>query len=870
MLDWFRVEALLGEGGMGAVYRAYDTRLDRRVALKVISLGKGTDAASRDAAKARLFREARAAAAITHPHAVATHHVGESGDQPYIVMELVEGTSLRQAIRSDASTATRLRWLAEVADALAAAHALGIVHRDVKPDNVMVTADGRVKVLDFGIARRTSGPVDASAPTTGDALATLTAKGVIVGTPAYMAPEQIRGAEVDARTDQFAWGVMAYEVLAGELPWGTPTDALALAAAILERTPVSLAARRTDAPAHAIVAIERALSREPKDRHASMAALVAALREGSVAQDSPARRHETPLAHAKTEALTTPAPATATKEKGSTRARPVMVAAVVLALFLGGALLFRARRETSQVSTSSSTSASAAPAPVSTVAAACDEVESAMESYRRRSLLRAILHMEKALALDPSLALARARLVAWHVNPAFSTGSSSIDRGRTLFAEARRELDRLDPRMRAYLLAHEPLVREPQDQKAFLTAVKALADDYPNDAEVAFLLGTAERLVDDGVASKAAYKRAIELDPTFAPPYRDSCTEPPTKEGRERELACVEACLATAPLSGACHSMQIEMLGRLGRCSDLERAARMWAAADPEHSGGPTALAGALFSEEKPPEAVAEAIRAAMKREPPGLRPRAELERDLAIVSGDFDGAIAQIRSLGLTFEDAGQKLDNAWAAAALLEESGRIDEARAELETTARASAAWSQTPFVAAILARATLRLAHIDRQSGRLSASAYARAREPLLARLRAETALPPGAPAMLVGTAERPFDPDEAKQYLAMFNDEAPDPALDVLRGEALLATGDVKAAAMLKRAESSCAPLNEAAFGIQAVLALGRSLELEGSVDAARAKYELVLSYWGHAKPRSMTADGAKKALARLASSPPTK
>src|SRR5262245_54512777 len=180
----YRIDALLGQGGMGRVYSAFDTHLERRVALKVVLEASEPDAA------ARLLREARAVAQLDHPNAVAVYGFGQHDGAPYIAMELVRGRTLRERLDGAEPWRERLGWLVDIARALAAAHALGIVHRDVKPDNVMVRDDGRVKVLDFGIARRVSANVDPSAPTEHGA-PTLTAHGALVGTPAYMAPEQI-------------------------------------------------------------------------------------------------------------------------------------------------------------------------------------------------------------------------------------------------------------------------------------------------------------------------------------------------------------------------------------------------------------------------------------------------------------------------------------------------------------------------------------------------------------------------------------------------------------------------------------------------------------------------------------------------------
>jgi serine/threonine-protein kinase len=267
----YTIETLLGEGGMGAVYRARDAKLGRNVALKVIA-----DTSANAEADARLIREARAAAAIDHPNAVSIFDVGEHEGAPFIVMELVEGRTLRHAV-GDASLpmAKRVAQLADVARALASAHRRGVVHRDIKPENVMVRDDGMVKVLDFGIARRTSAVVDPNGPTT-SALPTLTVEGVKLGTPVYMAPEQIRGDALDGRADQFAWGVLAYEVFTARLPW-RGGDALAVMASVLtdpvERAPLGEAG----VPKTVEDVVLRALSKRREDRFASMDDLLRAL-----------------------------------------------------------------------------------------------------------------------------------------------------------------------------------------------------------------------------------------------------------------------------------------------------------------------------------------------------------------------------------------------------------------------------------------------------------------------------------------------------------------------------------------------------------------------------------------------------------------
>ena len=273
-LDRYTIEALVGEGGMGRVYRAFDARLHRHVALKVLRVTAGDP----ESGVADVLREARAAAVIAHPNATAVFDAGELEGRACIVMEYVPGTSLRRLIGSpDVSLSTRLHWLVDIAGALGAAHQVGVIHRDIKPENVMIRDDGLVKVLDFGVAGRTrlvdttpgsgSGAVEMVMPSGGNA----------VGTPAYMAPEQVGGAAIDGRADQFGWAVLAYELLTARLPWKKPGELMSSIVAVLTEQ-VEPPSRHVSAiPLPVDAAILRALSRSPEDRFPSMLAVAAAL-----------------------------------------------------------------------------------------------------------------------------------------------------------------------------------------------------------------------------------------------------------------------------------------------------------------------------------------------------------------------------------------------------------------------------------------------------------------------------------------------------------------------------------------------------------------------------------------------------------------
>jgi hypothetical protein len=248
----------LGRGGMGRVYLAEDTRLRRRVALKVLLPEFTADPRHRE----RLRREARAAAALSHPGICTIHALEELDGALVIVSELIEGHTLRDEI-ANAQTRTAdevLRTARDLAAALAHAHVHGVTHRDLKPENVMRTREGSLKVLDFGLAR-----LDADAS---DAGAGLTQPGTVIGTPAYMAPEQLNGARGDARSDVFAFGVLLYEYAAGTHPFQASTP-LATMGRMLEGSAEPLDGRRADLPGAFVTAIERCLSKVPADRFAS-------------------------------------------------------------------------------------------------------------------------------------------------------------------------------------------------------------------------------------------------------------------------------------------------------------------------------------------------------------------------------------------------------------------------------------------------------------------------------------------------------------------------------------------------------------------------------------------------------------------------
>ena len=264
--DAYTIEGEVGRGGMGVVYRARDERLQRRVAIKVLP----PELAFQKDIRERFTREAQTAAKLSHPHIVPIHTVGEGQGLVYFVMGYVDGESVAARIRRRGKLPVdeARRIMSEAADALSAAHALSIIHRDIKPDNILLEGSrGRVMVTDFGIAKALSS-------TSG---ATLTGAGVAIGTPAFMSPEQAAGErEIDGRSDVYSLGVVSYQMLTGELPFTAPTVAGILMKQITEPAP-DLRSHRPDVPEDLALAVSRCLEKDPENRWPSADALRRAL-----------------------------------------------------------------------------------------------------------------------------------------------------------------------------------------------------------------------------------------------------------------------------------------------------------------------------------------------------------------------------------------------------------------------------------------------------------------------------------------------------------------------------------------------------------------------------------------------------------------
>ena len=315
-LGRYEIVGPIGAGGMGEVWRAVDTELDREVAVKVLPESFASDETRLE----RFQREAKALAALSHPNLLDIYDVGTTDGIHYAVTELLEGDTLRERITPNGLPWKKVTSIgAAVADGLAAAHGRGIIHRDLKPENLFITADGRVKILDFGLAS-VHEEADADAET-----ATITEAGTVMGTPGYMAPEQVKGKQADARSDIFSLGCVIYEMASGHRAFGGDTGVEVLAA-ILKEEPPQLSSSGASVPVDLERAVHRCLEKRPEARFQSAADLAYSLE--SIGRSS---GHAVPV-------MATPVPTTATSVSGRNRSwwwLGVTAALVILAAMTG-------------------------------------------------------------------------------------------------------------------------------------------------------------------------------------------------------------------------------------------------------------------------------------------------------------------------------------------------------------------------------------------------------------------------------------------------------------------------------------------------------------------------------------------------------
>jgi len=893
--DRYTIEELLGEGGMGVVYRATDVKLERKVALKVLRSTK-SDADTQGRAVARMLREARAAASLSHPNAVSIYDVGEHEGVPYLAMEYIEGTSLRRLIGGDIPLAARLRWLGDIAKALSAAHRAGLVHRDVKPENIRIRDDGVLKVLDFGIARHlqlTGGEGDRpSRP-----ISTLSEQSTLIGTPAYMAPEQIRGDPIDGRADQFSWGVLAYELFAGKLPFGAGRDAVGMLASVLTEKEPPL----TDAPEVVAAIVHRTLSKSPDDRFASMNELVEELADASGGiveiEPSPAsglsplsgpgptsgprstgpRRHTTPPAR----------PRNVTSTGGSTLAasslprRPrwhFLVAGVgVLALAAIVVTTRRAEAPSSgasvpSISSTSAVAPQAVPTPITETAPPTTRVPEALAAYREglqafRDASWLVAHdaYERAIKLDPTFAAAYLRLAmtSRYLGTAVETRES--------FQKAMQLRAQLGERDQALLEALEPrLFRQPFDALESARRLELLAARFPGDAEIANLLNSADPRQPPAAELELA-DRCIAIDPFYADCWQSRALALRRMRRKDEALAALDQCLAVSAAAHDCLGDRALLHMMEGRCDKLEEDARSLTVRVPAMPRGYEYLARALYARGRPIAAVRSALTQSWSRQPQATREVVVLEEEahLAVVSGRFDEAERFALDLLKKQEHTSGQDDHTQPALLLIkiyEETGRLKEAGAVAEATRHGLDVWVRS-LQATVMSDKAMELLAVSRRAGLVTPSAFEAERAAWLREVEKEyPGTAPGAE-WFVAYAQVASTPEEARAAL----DRMPDPRvvapfvplglewISVMGRLYWLAGRYDDALPYLREVTRDCCTLKVPFRNTLASYQLGEVLSAKGDKEGACGAYRVVLDRWGASKA-SVT---AKEAAARV-------
>jgi eukaryotic-like serine/threonine-protein kinase len=882
----------LGEGGMGVVYRARDSQLNRIVALKVLRPRAGSDADSWVEARARLLREAQASAALAHAAIVTLFDVGEVDGCPFLAMEYVEGRTLRAFVdHGGLPRHQSIAWLRAIAEALGAAHRAGIIHRDVKPENVMVSADGAVKVLDFGIARNAAGS-PLSARTTPE-LPTVTREGAVLGTVAYMAPEQIGGEALDGRADQFAWGVVAYELLAGRAPWGTSTDALLTISAILTKQPTPLAELAPDLPPDVAAAVMRALMKDPKERFATMGDLLARwpgapTPSGAVLLLPPmlSRVDAASLGQARTESASVvdsrraPSGPLSGDRTRSRRRRLGLLVLVLPALLLAG--MYVARKSRFQQGASGavpSASVSAAkpitfldlPTPVS-------KSPAALAAYRegcvaeRNGVNDAFKRFQHAAELDPELAEAYAQIVFELVgSPGPENHAITLD----AYRHALEGRERLSPRDRSLLDAYEPVVLHvPPDWAASEQRVRALVVASPMDADLTANLGAA-LLVEHKLAESArVVSQALALDPGASGTWVLQIDLERFEGDLVGAARSASACLNASPGSTLCIAELMIVDGTSGKCDANEALAQRFIATSPGDAWGYIDLFEAELALGAPEAVLVTTEARLIAHVNPPTWPAIHYPLVRAEVRGDFavaDKLLDEQEELALREQDVVDQLRALCERAELALEAGDVVRAgRAANAYLERRSAVPVRTGTAHDIAADYTPMLLRVMVLAGRLSRAAAGDQRDRWMKDWDART-----------GGTQHDFLWLQAYARPALTREDALDAvaraptaleplvAGDELETEALgrvfLLAGQIdKAIPLLENASKQCWLRRFPLEIPRASYFLGLALEAKGDKPGACAAYQKVIDRWGAAKPKSVTATLAKEHAAALA------
>jgi serine/threonine-protein kinase len=768
------------------------------------------------------------------------------------------------------------------------------VHRDVKPENVMVRDDGSVKVLDFGIARRQL--PDGSVKETD-------AHGIVAGTPEYMAPEQISERKTTKQSDQFSWGVMAYELLSGHLPFTADTPIEVMARVAYEKH-LPLGERMPELDETIATLVDRTLAKEPKARFAGMSELAEALEPFAEAapplqlpdaENDPgfAPTVEVSASEEKVESTTFPdeepepghlstlrgkhlATLRATRDGSSTRLRTWLPSMAALAFVALAAVIVTSRNEESEPQPIASASASSRggiedlPPPARCAAAALPDYRAGLSLLRAGNWENAHRRFVAAAAADPACAEVQLRLAM--------TGRQhdTPTRARESYQRALQLRDDLHERDRRLLDAYEPLLgRDPPDRRELSKRLIALARDYPRDAEI--LTKVAYHATGAGLEERLrAARRATEVDASFSDAWQAVGLLEAESGRTDKALEALAECVRVAPGSTDCLLTRVWIHADRGACADMENDARQWIARSPSTALGLYARAEALAAMQSPRETVEQLLAQRWSKLSESERRGRQLHEQAAyaILQGELERAVEASEDLLESVANEANLEPHVRATllrVELLAEIGRRDDAAKLARDFLRRRAAFSSSVGSDRDLSAMfdEPRLIGLLRSWGEAD-DAWREQLARHAARLEEEAVLNPWARWAFVSAAAS--NEDEAKQALARAPGELPPRgALQLFgrggrsgltlghAGRVALLGGRVDAAiAYLRAATSSCVVLGGNLFYIQSHALLGDALERAGNEQEACRAYATVLDRWGKTKQKSVTLGHARE------------
>jgi serine/threonine protein kinase/tetratricopeptide (TPR) repeat protein len=902
----YRLDRVLGIGGMAVVYAATH-RNKKKVAIKMLH----PELSGRENIRTRFLREGYVANSVDHPGAVAVldDDVAEDGSA-FVVMELLDGAPV-DAVWEKYGKSIPVPLALSIGDALldvlSAAHAKGVVHRDIKPANIFLTSDGRLEVLDFGIARLHDETSSAAGATQ---------EGAMMGTPAYMAPEQAlaESSKIDAQTDLWAVGATLFSLLSGELvhPGDNASQLLVFAATKQARSIGSLV---PDLPRPIVAVIDKALAFEKSARWMSAREMRDALARACVeATGAPIaalpKTERAPKVTGLEETIAssndvapassgigfdpTLAPMSATNNANSggagssvgatrpsafagpmptRRARSpwLYVAIAVGVLAVGAGTWERTHPATTTVSQTATPPAPEPRAgrPPGTPAAAA-AYEAAMAELRDGNIVGSRRSLQAAVASDPAFGAAYLR---------FAVLGTREDMGDTIERSAyqkalehRATLGDVDT---AILEASEPRFRTPPERDVRFERMQLVAKRFPGDPFVQYLTGSAAQWLERWDDADAAYDRAIAVDPRYAAAFFGKIDVAIERGDQARAAQFTEQCLKASPSAVMCLESRLSASSDEGRCQDAQADARRILAIDPSTKDHHFALAQSLAALGEPADVVGEVLKNAATS-----IPEADDRRDWELVSASrtalLDGNfVAADKALGdeVAWVGAHPALEPMWSAFEQIKvvlEEGDTARARALLKTLharllARQTGDWTDigpASFAAFLEVQAgastherlrAWQAALVDKSDPPDEAGAPTAPWEAWRWFYRGASDAPEAADALAALSHFRPI-PDGALRHknTALFLGK-----MYALTGRA------ADALPLLRRATRTCTPLDDIIGSTQAWALLGQVLEQTGDTDGARDAYEKVLARWGTAKPRSVTADKARARLAAL-------